>query len=674
MSYSTSTRLLSLIIPLVLKLLRSVHALWKNEDRPTLPIELKEAEFKQNSAKVIASLLDTDPAKLKEDDIGQWLHVIRERGYILLGLCAPIQGAFSDLLESSSIAEAIMENLNCMEFRHVSKLIDLVLIPLVKNCPRELLGEWILKLLRPLFRYCCEDIFCDAWFRLLNEGRAGYCYYFGCPRGSEDNVKKFEDYLLLDLTRKVSKLLGVLASLEPNDALMRVDLQPLSTVKTASCDSKCASSNSVVGHSILNDCFEMLKMTLLGSWVDGEATLDAVPFCHALVQVAVATNNRKLRLFIVDDMLPATIKRLCDDLPCAVQQTIKKLSDQLDSSISKRASKDLLVLCEEIYKVYIHSQDFNAEDSDNENLRDPFKDWFARQKQELLVKASCAIPVHFPVKLWNWEFEEEFQRYLPTYIDILYEVDAMDDCPEYDYSDSSTLIKKLRPEFRSKHDINSLMDCHVWMIDKMVHRKLSKEYPKRRSHQLDKWLCKLITSKPYLKNSYESAMARLMENPTIDAKVSHLDVQDAVNMFYHAILSNLEPHFHPLVREGQKDFLIKVAHQFIFADETGYEPLEPESEDFPLHLQCHARSFIYRMKIESKYFEAREHVRLHQEFDNYLSSGELDDDIYCKFSSSETTEEFADNHLARGQFGSWTIISLDCLWRTELRLWICNAT
>uniref|UniRef100_A0ACD5Y8Z3 Uncharacterized protein n=1 Tax=Avena sativa TaxID=4498 RepID=A0ACD5Y8Z3_AVESA len=57
------------------------------------------------------------------------------------------------------------------------------------------------------------------------------------------------------------------------------------------------------------------------------------------------------------------------------------------------------------------------------------------------------------------------------------------------------------------------------------------------------------------------------------------------------------------------------------------------------------------MKIESKYFEAREHIRLHQEFDTYLSSGELDDDIYCKFSSSETIEEFADKHLARGQFG-----------------------
>jgi hypothetical protein len=102
----------------------------------------------------------------------------------------------------------------------------------------------------------------------------------------------------------------------------------------------------------------MLNMNLLGSWVDGEATLDAVPFCHALVRVAVATNNRNVRQFIVDDMLPSTIKRLYDGLPCAVQQTIGMLSSELDLSKSKKASEDLLVLCEEIYKVFIQSQVF----------------------------------------------------------------------------------------------------------------------------------------------------------------------------------------------------------------------------------------------------------------------------------------------------------------------------
>lgn len=88
-------------------------------------------------------------------------------------------------------------------------------------------------------------------------------------------------------------MLGVLASLEPYDGLMCVGLQPLNTVKTASLrESKCASSSSVVGYSLLNGCFGVLTLNLLGSWVDGGATLDVVLFCHALVQVTAATNNR----------------------------------------------------------------------------------------------------------------------------------------------------------------------------------------------------------------------------------------------------------------------------------------------------------------------------------------------------------------------------------------------
>jgi hypothetical protein len=87
---------------------------------------------------------------------------------------------------------------------------------------------------------------------------------------------------------------------------------------------------------------------------------------------------------------------------------------------------------------------YTAEDPDRENTGDRFKDWFSRQKQDLLVKASCPIPVDFPVDLWNWELEDEFQKYLPTYVDMSYEADAMD-CPEYGYPCQSTLFEKLRP-------------------------------------------------------------------------------------------------------------------------------------------------------------------------------------------------------------------------------------
>jgi len=329
--------------------------------------------------------------------------------------------------------------------------------------------------------------------------------------------------------------------------------------------------------------------------------------------------------------------------------TIRKFSSELNSSKSKKASEELLVLCEEIYKVYIQSQDFTSQDLDNENIGDRFKDWFERQKEDLHVKESCSIPEDFPPHLWNWEFEDEFQRYLPTYIDILHEVDAMDYCPEYDYSCRSTLIEKHSPKFRLKHDISSHLDCHVQMIDKMMQRKLVEEYPKRRSHQMEKWLCKLITTKPYLKNSYDRniAVSLLMEDLTVDAKLSHLDVRDVVDMFYNVILLCLEPQFHPLIREGHKDFLMKIAHQFIFAEGTNcYEPLEPEPEDFLGYLQPHASSYIYRMKIESKYSKARKQVCLHQEFDKYLAEGKLDEYMYMFDSSQDKfVQEFSDKYL-----------------------------
>jgi len=112
-------------------------------------------------------------------------------------------------------------------------------------------------------------------------------------------------------------------------------------------------------------------------------------------------------------------------------------------------------------------------------------------------------------------------------------------------------------------------------------------------------------------------------------------VEAAVDIFYDVILFYLEPLFHPLIREGRKKFLIKVAHQFIFAQETSCcKPLEPESPDFPGHLQPYASSYIYRMKSKSEYFKAQDQVRLHQMFDQYLASGELDDDVY-KFMLSQ---------------------------------------
>ncbi|XP_015698015.1 uncharacterized protein LOC102721490 isoform X5 [Oryza brachyantha] len=513
-SYSTLISLVSLIVPPLLKLIRFVHALWTNEAVFRFPEELIEARKLKNVDQILRfkgemlEFLDVSLEELEENDLAQWLQLMRESGYNLLGLCATIKGAFSELLDISSINDAIMENIRSMEFRHVAKLIDLVIIPFIKHCPHNLWEEWMLKLLLPLFDYC-GDMLHYSWFTLLNNGRADVPHYFGYLCGSEETVNKMENYLLLDLTRKVSKLLGALASQELNHDVCHAALH--------SVLDKCTPSTSLVGYILLNGCFESLSMDVFGWWVDGEAAIDSVPFCHALVQVAVDSNNEKLRRFVKDDMLRAIVHRLCDDLPCAVQKTIRKLSPLMNLTKCRKASKDLFILCQEIYEVYIQCQDLEGEDQDNDSTAHRFEDWFTNQKKDLCVKASSAIPDEFPAALWNWEFEEEFRRYLPTYLDVLHEVDAMDDCLEGNCLDSTKIFENLSLEFRSRHAISSCTDHLVWMISNLLQRKMPAAYSEQRSDQISKCICKLITSKPYIK--------------------------------------------------GQKDVLVKIARQFAFAKE-----------------------------------------------------------------------------------------------------------
>ncbi|XP_015698012.1 uncharacterized protein LOC102721490 isoform X2 [Oryza brachyantha] len=629
-SYSTLISLVSLIVPPLLKLIRFVHALWTNEAVFRFPEELIEARKLKNVDQILRfkgemlEFLDVSLEELEENDLAQWLQLMRESGYNLLGLCATIKGAFSELLDISSINDAIMENIRSMEFRHVAKLIDLVIIPFIKHCPHNLWEEWMLKLLLPLFDYC-GDMLHYSWFTLLNNGRADVPHYFGYLCGSEETVNKMENYLLLDLTRKVSKLLGALASQELNHDVCHAALH--------SVLDKCTPSTSLVGYILLNGCFESLSMDVFGWWVDGEAAIDSVPFCHALVQVAVDSNNEKLRRFVKDDMLRAIVHRLCDDLPCAVQKTIRKLSPLMNLTKCRKASKDLFILCQEIYEVYIQCQDLEGEDQDNDSTAHRFEDWFTNQKKDLCVKASSAIPDEFPAALWNWEFEEEFRRYLPTYLDVLHEVDAMDDCLEGNCLDSTKIFENLSLEFRSRHAISSCTDHLVWMISNLLQRKMPAAYSEQRSDQISKCICKLITSKPYIKRSdgWNNAMKRLEENFEINLH-TRLSAEDAVDIFYISILRLWEPQFHPLIREGQKDVLVKIARQFAFAKEReNYEPLEPDSLDFLDHLQLYASFYIYRKKKESGYFMAREQVKLHEEFDRFLDSGKLDSDI-CKLS------------------------------------------
>ncbi|TVT96909.1 hypothetical protein EJB05_57875 [Eragrostis curvula] len=590
-SYSALISLVQSIIPLALKLLRFIHALWSDGADYRLPEELKEAKSYYQNFYLLGETLELQKHDVEVNELGRWMQLIRESGYNLLGLCAPINGAFSELLDSLSIYDAIMKNLRSMEFRHVTKLIDLIILPFVKHCPRKLWHEWMLKLLLPLFSYC-EDMLYYSWFSLLNNGRANVPYYFGHLCGPEETIKKLEDYLLLDFTRKVSKLLGALASPELNTGIFQVDLHSPSDMISASCDLICSPSSCIVGYLLLNGCFGRLSMNLFGWWVDVEATIAVVPFCSALVQVIDATNNEKLRQFAKDDILPALIRRLHDDLPCAIQRTIKKLSYQMNLTNNNKARTDLMILCQKAYRVCVQSQDLESENLDNANTTYGFENWFEKQKADLSVKAAWTRPDEFPSSTWTWEvpecpnqFEEEFQRHLDTYIDLLHEVDAMDDCLE-------------------------------------------------------------------VSDTWGTAMLCLKENFHINLDHYEIDAEYAVDMFFDSILLFWEPQFHPLIREGQMDTLSNIARQLVLAEDSKcYKPLEVDPNDFVEHLWPYAHFYFYRKRKECGYFTAREQVKVHKKFDAHLSSGVLDADIY-KFSllKDDFVKKFVAKHIARSEF------------------------
>ena len=113
---------------------------------------------------------------------------------------AAIEGPSCKLLDISSVSDASKEKLYCREFRHVSKLIDLFVLPLVRCYPRELLGEWILKLLLPLLTECGYAL-SDAWLNLLNEGqghdRLYLAHSFGYLGGYAEREKKLHGCLCL---------------------------------------------------------------------------------------------------------------------------------------------------------------------------------------------------------------------------------------------------------------------------------------------------------------------------------------------------------------------------------------------------------------------------------------------------------------------------------------------
>lgn len=92
-------------------------------------------------------------------------------------------------------------------------------------------------------------------------------------------------------------------------------------------------------------------MSLFGYFVDDETTMNAIPFCSSLTWLAIS--DTRVRHLIVNDLLPCLIRRLDNQLPCAIQH----LRHKLGSSTRASASKDLEALCEEWYNNFEKASD-----------------------------------------------------------------------------------------------------------------------------------------------------------------------------------------------------------------------------------------------------------------------------------------------------------------------------
>uniref|UniRef100_A0A0E0MWA1 Uncharacterized protein n=1 Tax=Oryza rufipogon TaxID=4529 RepID=A0A0E0MWA1_ORYRU len=338
-------------------LLRCIHMLWAEPFSQSLAGEVKAAKSmtvaeqtsllgetnKLTKGQVASAdgLLDVQrEGESKENTIRNWLRGIRDSGYNVIGLSASLGDPFFRCIEGSSITAALMENVQAMEFRHLRQLIHLVIIPLVKYCPPELWRMWISNLLQPLFVHC-QQALDFSWSSLLREGRAKVPDNFGNLSGSDLKVEVMEEKLLRDLTREVCSVLWVLASPGLNSGLPSLEqLGPANRINSSLKDLELFVSSSITGFLMLNvsTAVPALRITVeVFSWTDSEAVTKIIPFCGALIHLAVATNRAELSQFVAKDLFSSILHGLSVEL----------------NSIT---SSELVGLCREIY-IYLSDRD-----------------------------------------------------------------------------------------------------------------------------------------------------------------------------------------------------------------------------------------------------------------------------------------------------------------------------
>ncbi|XP_062210590.1 protein HASTY 1-like [Phragmites australis] len=345
------------ILPPLLRLLRCIHALWAEPFAQSQTGEIKAAKSmtvgeqasllgetgKLTKGQVAPAdgLLDAHrEGESKENSIRNWLRGIRDSGYNVLGLAATLGEAFFRCIEGPSVTLALMENVQVMEFRHLRQLIHLVIVPFVKFCPAELWQGWLLNLLQPLFVHCQQGLH-YSWSSLLHEGRAKVPDSIGNLSGSELKVEVMEEKLLRDLTREVCSVLWVLASPGLNSGLPSLEqLGPSNRMDSSLKDLESFALSSLMGFLTLHGgtALPALRISVeVFTWTDSEAVTKVIPFCGALIHLAVATNQAELRQFVSKDLFSSIIHGLSVE----------------SNSIM---SAELVGLCREIY-IYLSDRD-----------------------------------------------------------------------------------------------------------------------------------------------------------------------------------------------------------------------------------------------------------------------------------------------------------------------------
>ncbi|XP_028770748.1 protein HASTY 1 [Neltuma alba] len=323
------------MLPPLLKLLRAIHSLWSPSIYQMLPVEVKAAmsmsdverfsllgEGNPKLSKGALAFMDGSQVNMNkeghaepnESDIRNWLKGIRDSGYNVLGLSTTIGDMFFKISDVHTVAVALMENIQSMEFRHIRQLVHSILIPLVKHCPPDMWEIWLEKLLHPLFIFAQQALSC-SWSSLLQDGRAKVPDVHSILAGSDLKVEVMEEKLLRDLTREMCLLLSVIASPPLNGGLPSLEqsghVSRLDTSSLKSLDS--VASGSMVGYLLKHKglALPMLHICLEAfTWTDSEAVTKVSSYCSVLIVISIWTNCTELVEFVARDLFTSIIKGL----------------------------------------------------------------------------------------------------------------------------------------------------------------------------------------------------------------------------------------------------------------------------------------------------------------------------------------------------------------------------